>query len=79
MRARVEEQAAALAAVWKSLGLPSEPAADEVCYKIVTFIDGVRTVTEIRDAVSAEFEPIDIKAVSEYLDLLARIGAISLK
>lgn len=43
------------------------------------FIDGVRTVTEIRDAVSAEFEPIDIKAVSEYLDLLARIGAISLK
>jgi hypothetical protein len=130
VRARVEEQAAALAAVWRSLGLPSDPAApapsrrregsdervpvrsaqvkgplgpasdwvtaragaaadalaiakapaaDEVCYEIVNFIDGVRTVTEIRDAVSAEFEPIDSKAVSEYLDLLARIGAISLK
>ncbi len=50
--------------------------SDNVTYEIVNFIDGVRTVEEIRSAVSAEFEPIDTKVVGEYLDLLAKIGAI---
>jgi hypothetical protein len=39
----------------------------------------VRTVTDIRDAVSAEFEPLEPGAVAEYLDLLAKAGAISFK
>jgi hypothetical protein len=36
-------------------------------------------VSEIRDAVSAEFEPLQLQAVAEYLDLLARAGAVSFK
>jgi aminopeptidase YwaD len=52
---------------------------DDVTYEIVNFIDGERTVRDIRDAVSAEFEPIPLKAVAEYLDLLARTGAVSFK
>jgi hypothetical protein len=39
----------------------------------------VRTVREIRDAVSAEFEPIDLSVVSEYLDLLVKAGAVTFK
>jgi aminopeptidase YwaD len=53
--------------------------ADDVTYEIVNFVDGERTVSDIRDAVSAEFEPVDVKAVSEYIDLLARAGAVSFK
>jgi hypothetical protein len=50
-----------------------------VTYEIVNFIDGTRTVSGIRDAVSAEFEPLELKAVAEYFDLLARTGAVSFK
>ena len=32
-----------------------------------------------RDAVSAEFEPLQLQAEAEYLDLLARAGAVSFK
>jgi hypothetical protein len=53
--------------------------SDDVTYEIANFIDGVRTVSEIRDAVSAEFEPIGVAAVAEYIDLLAKAGAISFK
>src|SRR5262249_41134813 len=51
----------------------------DITYEIVNFVDGRRTVTEIRDVVSAEFEPIPLSAVAEYLDVLARAGAISYK
>ena len=51
----------------------------DVTYEIVNFIDGVRSVSDIRDAVSAEFDPIDLAAVAEYLDLLAKAGAIRYK
>ncbi len=53
------------------------PNSGDVTYEIVNFIDGTRTVSEIRDAVSAEFEPIALKDVGEYLDLLARAGAVT--
>jgi aminopeptidase YwaD len=51
----------------------------DISYEIVNFVDGRRTVSEIRDAVSAEFEPIALSAVAEYLDVLARAGAITYK
>jgi hypothetical protein len=53
--------------------------SDDVTYEIANFVDGTRTVSEIRDAASAEFEPLELKAVAEYLDLLARTGAITYK
>ena len=55
------------------------PNSDDVTYEIANFVDGTRTVSEIRDAVSAEFEPLELTAVAEYLDLLARAGAITFK
>ena len=53
------------------------PAAEDMTYEIANFIDGERTVSEIRDAVSAEFEPVELGSVGEYIDLLARVGAVS--
>jgi hypothetical protein len=55
------------------------PNSDDATYEIVNFIDGVRTVREIRDAVSAELEPIELAIVAEYLDLLAKAGAVTFK
>ena len=51
----------------------------DVAYEIVNFIDGIRSVGEIRDAVSAEYEPVPLAAVAEYLDRLARAGAVSFR
>ena len=62
-----------------SIAVAALPNSDDVTYEIANFVDGVRTVSEIRDAVSAEFEPLRVEAVAEYLDLLARAGAITFK
>jgi hypothetical protein len=62
-----------------NLAINQVPRADDVAYEIVNYIDGKRTVSDIRDAVSAEFDPIELKAVAEYLELLARIGAVNIR
>jgi len=72
----VMEKAGASAATAAIARLPN---SGDVTYEIVNFVDGVRSVREIRDAVSAEFEPIDLAAVAEYLDLLAKAGAITFR
>ena len=72
----VREKAGARSA---SIAIARVPNSDDVTYEIVNFIDGHRTVSEIRDAVSAEFEPLELAAVAEYLDLLAQAGAVSFR
>jgi aminopeptidase YwaD len=45
-------------------------------YEIVNFVNGKRTVGEIRDAVSAEYGPLPINLVADYLDACAEAGVI---
>ena len=52
---------------------------DDLTYEIANFVDGTRSVAEIRDAVSAEYQPIELAAVAEYIDLLAKAGAVRFK
>lgn len=51
----------------------------DAAYEIVNFIDGTRTVSDIRDAVSAEFGPVALPAVVQYLEALAKAGAVAIK
>lgn len=51
----------------------------DVGYEIVNFIDGKRTVSDIRDAVMAEFGAVALPAVAQYLDALAKAGSVTLK
>ncbi len=48
----------------------------ENAYEVLNFVDGRRTVTEIRDLVSAEYGPIPVELVNEYLQALASIGVV---
>ena len=48
-------------------------------YEIVNFIDGKRSVGEIRNAVSAEYGPLPINLVADYLDACAEAGVIQWK
>jgi hypothetical protein len=45
-------------------------------YEIVNFVDGKRSVGEIRDAVSAEYGPLPVDIVSDYLDACAEAHVI---
>jgi hypothetical protein len=62
-----------------ALAVERLPNADDVTYEIVNFMDGQRSISEIRDAVSAEFEPLELKAVVEYVELLVQAGAVTFK
>jgi aminopeptidase YwaD len=48
-------------------------------YEIVNFVNGQRTVGEIRDAVSAEYGPIPVSLVTDYLQACADAGVIRWK
>jgi hypothetical protein len=56
--------------------VPSISLDELAQFEVLNFTDGRRTVAEIRDAVSAELDPVSIEAVNEYLDLLARAGVV---
>lgn len=53
--------------------------ADIVVAELGNFVDGTRSISDIRDAVSAEFSPVALPVVVEYFDRLAKAGAISLR
>ncbi|MFZ0796814.1 MAG: M28 family peptidase [Terriglobales bacterium] len=48
-------------------------------YEIVNFVNGKRTVGEIRDAVSAEYGPLPVNFVVDYLDACAEAGVMQWK
>ena len=48
-------------------------------YEIVNFVDGKRTVGEIRDAVAAEYGPLPVQLVSDYLEACREAGVIQWK
>ena len=45
-------------------------------FELVNFIDGERSVTEIRDALAAEYGPVSVEQVARYLGDLAKVGVI---
>jgi len=48
----------------------------EYAYETLNFADGKRNAQEIRDAVSAEYGPVPLELVLEYLKTLEKIGII---
>ncbi len=48
-------------------------------YEIVNFVNGKRTVGEIRDAVSAEYGSLPVTLVADYLEACAEAGVIQWK
>ncbi len=51
-------------------------AGEEYAYEVLNFADGTRDGQEIRDAVSAEYGPVPLELVVEYLRALEKIGVI---
>src|SRR5262245_13353584 len=51
-------------------------AGEEYAYEVLNFADGKRNAQEIRDAVSAEYGPVPLEMVVEYLKALEKIGIV---
>ena len=51
----------------------------DVTYELVSLVDGRRTLSDIRDVVSAEFGGVPLPAVVEYFENLAQAGVMSLR
>ena len=55
------------------------PNVRDLVYQITNFIDGKRSISDIRDAVTAEFGSVPLPAVVDHFERLARAGAITLR
>jgi hypothetical protein len=51
-------------------------SGEEYAYEVLNFADGKRNAQEIRDAVSAEYGPVPLEMVVEYLKALEKIGIV---
>ena len=50
---------------------------EEYAYEVLNFANGQRNAQEIRDAVSAEYGPVPLELVVEYLQALGKRSASS--
>jgi aminopeptidase YwaD len=57
--------------------LNTQDQSELYAYEIINFIDGKRTVGEIRDAVSAEYGPVSLDLVADYLSACAEAKLVS--
>ena len=74
------------AAEWAKRGHTTKPklleyeglwgGGEEYAYEVLNFVDGKRNAQEIRDAVSAEYGPVPLELVVEYLKALEEIGVV---
>jgi len=51
-------------------------SGEEYAYEVLNFADGNRNAQQIRDSVSAEYGPVPIELVLEYLQALEKIGLV---
>lgn len=49
---------------------------EEYAYEVLNFADGKRNMMQIQTAVSAEYRPVPVNLVLEYLQALEEIGVV---
>jgi aminopeptidase YwaD len=59
--------------------LNEQDLSELYAYEIVNFVDGKRTVGQIRDAVSAEYGPLPVELVDDYLNACQEAGLMQWK
>jgi hypothetical protein len=48
-------------------------------YEALNLVDGKRSVAEIRDFISAEYEPVSVQDVDQYFRFLESVGVVRMK
>ncbi len=55
------------------------PSAADITYELTCLIDGTRSISDIRDLLAAEFGSVPLPAVVDYVERLAKAGAVSIR
>ena len=63
----------------KKIAPESFRALGQSDFEVRNFVDGQRNVLDIRNAVSAEYGPLSVKAVEDYLRLLETLGYVKIE
>jgi aminopeptidase YwaD len=82
LRARLGPERVAKIGLLNSEATPllnTQDLSELYAYEIVNFVDGKRSVGEIRDAVSAEYGPLTVDLVDDYLDACHEAGLVQWK
>jgi aminopeptidase YwaD len=58
---------------------PEFTLGGDVRFELVNFVDGRNSVSDIRNALSAEFAPVETKTVAHYIDDLVKVGVMKWK
>ena len=67
------------AGVKTTTALTEREHGDVLSFEALNFVDGKRTVSDIRDVLTGRYEPVPVKEVAEYLELLGRAKVIAWK
>src|SRR5687767_9890046 len=51
----------------------------DITHELTNFVDGKRSISDIRDAVFGEFGSVPLPAVVEYFETLAKAGIVTLR
>ena len=65
------------AGIKTSTPLSEREHGDVLSFEALNLVDGKRTISDIRDALTGGYEPVETREVAEYLELLARAKVIS--
>ena len=61
---------------YEIFNLPVNAYSFETAYEALNFADGTRSVLEIAKALQSEFGDVPVRAVDQYMELLAQSGVI---
>ena len=70
---------ATVAAIDAVAPLAKLPNAADITYELACLIDGTRSISDIRDVLAAEFGSVPLPAVVNYVERLAKAGAVSIR
>ena len=60
-----------------STALSERDHGDVLAFEALNLVDGKRTVSDIRDVLTGRYEPVPLRDVAEYLELLVRAKVIT--
>jgi aminopeptidase YwaD len=58
--------------------LPLTRRGDYTAYEALNLANGERSIAEIRDVISAEFDPVPVEEVAQYFEFLQKLGVIEM-
>ncbi len=79
------EKMGGLMAMWglreefRKLNYQAPPSIQMAEMELRNFIDGRRSILEIRDAASAEFEPLDLLEVEKWVNVQEKVGLVTIR